>query len=216
MHELKVIVDNRERNIELIEGLSERGVRVSFSQLPVGDYIVSDRLCIERKTIRDFGSSIINSRLFDQAKRLSESFKKPILIIEGDDLDFMLSPNVLLGAITSLYVDYNIQILRSKDVEETTALITKIAEMEQGDEKREPKIIGNKKAYTKSQWQLLILGSMPGIGPKLAKHLLNHFNTIKEVVNASIEELKEVDKIGDKKAKRIHEILNEKFEEELL
>lgn len=213
MHELKVIVDNRERNIELIEGLSERGVRVSFSQLPVGDYIVSDRLCIERKTASDFESSIKNARLFDQAKRLSESFKKPILIIEGDDSEFMLSSNVLLGTITSLYLDYSVQILRSKDVDETTAIITKMAEREQQEEKREPKIVGNKKAYTKSQWQLLILGSMPGIGPKLARHLLSHFSTIKEVVNASIEELKEVDKVGDKKAKRIHEILNEKFEE---
>lgn len=213
MRELRVIVDNRERNLELMEGLSERGFKMSFSQLPVGDYIISDRLCVERKTMSDFQGSIINSRLFDQMRRLSESFAKPVLIIEGDESEFALNPNVLLGTIISLYIDYNVQVIRSKDADETTAIMAKIAEMEQSQEKREPKILGRKRAFTRAEWQVLVLSSIPGVGPKIAKQLLKKFGNVRAVANASIEELKEVDKIGKKKAEKIHEVLTEEFKE---
>ena len=58
---LRIIVDNRERNIGIIESLEEQGIDLNFAQLPVGDYIISDRICIERKTASDFESSIMNN-----------------------------------------------------------------------------------------------------------------------------------------------------------
>ena len=115
MQSLKIIVDNRERNLIMHEELSNLGVLIDFAQLPVGDYIISDRTCIERKTVPDFEKSIMDSRLFDQVKRLAASFGKPILLIEGDDADFRLSDNVILGTILKLYYDFNIQVIRSKD-----------------------------------------------------------------------------------------------------
>ena len=102
MHTLKILVDNRERNLLMHEELSNLGVLMDFAQLPVGDYIISDRTCVERKTVPDFEKSIMDNRLFDQIKRLSESFAKPILLIEGDDSEFRLSDNVILGTILKL------------------------------------------------------------------------------------------------------------------
>jgi len=208
-----MIVDNRERNIEILEGLSQLGVELSFAQLPIGDYILSERICVERKTVRDFEGSIMNARLFDQIDRMNLVFQKPILLIEGDDSEFMLQPNVVLGTIISLYTDHNIQVIRSRTFDETVAVLAKLAEREQKKKNSEPRIVGSKRAYTNSQWQVLILGSMPGIGPKLAKLLITQFKTIKNVVSASTEELRKVNKIGKKKAAKIHELLNEEFEE---
>jgi Fanconi anemia group M protein len=213
MDGVRIIVDNRERNIEILEGLSERGVEMSFAQLPVGDYVISDRMCVERKTVRDFEGSVMNSRLFDQMERLNSGFQKPILLIEGDDSEFLMQPNAILGAIISLYSDYNVQIIRSGGTDETSATLAKLAEREQRSEKREPRIVGSKRAFTNSQWQVLILGSIPGIGPKIARSLIAHFKTIKNVVSAQREELMEVNKIGKKKAEKIYSILNEEFSE---
>ncbi|MFP3279068.1 MAG: helix-hairpin-helix domain-containing protein [Candidatus Micrarchaeota archaeon] len=70
------------------------------------------------------------------------------------------------------------------------------------------RLIGTKRAFTNEEWQKLILSSIPGVGPKLAYELLKEFKSIKNVVNASVDELMRVDKIGKKKASRIHEILN--------
>jgi len=210
---IKIIVDNRERNVELLEALAQSGAELSFAQLPVGDYVLSDRMCVERKTVRDFEGSVMNSRLFDQMNRLSSGFQKPILVLEGDETEFLLQPNVVLGTIVSIFSDYNVQVIRSSCVSETSLILAKLAEREQKKEKREPKIVGTKRAFTNSQWQVLILGSMPGIGPKLARSLITRFKTISAVASAGKDELMEVDKIGKKKASKIYELLNEEFKE---
>jgi ERCC4-type nuclease len=213
MREVKIIVDKRERNLDILEGLSGSGILLSFAQLPVGDYVLSERMCVERKTVRDFESSIMNARLFDQIERLSNTYKKPILLLEGEESEFTMNPNVVLGAIISLYSDYNVQVIRSRDTAETVSTLARLAEREQ-DERRVPRMLGSKRAFTNAQWQLLILSSIPGIGPKLAKSLISHFKTIKNVVSAEPDALMEVDKIGEKKAEKIYEILNAEFLDE--
>ncbi len=213
MQPLRIIVDNRERNLELIEALSDSGVVIDFAQLPVGDYIISDRICVERKTVGDFESSIMNNRLFEQLGRLHQSFDKPILLIEGDQAEHRLSDNAIIGAILRLYTEYSVQVLHSRDASHSAAILSKFAEREQQDEKREPRLVGLKKAYTTYQWQALILGSVPGIGPALAHRLLSHFKTVKNVAIADPKELMKVEKIGKKKAQRIYEILNAEFQD---
>ena len=212
MKDVKIIVDKRERNLEILEGLAGSGIMLNFAQLPVGDYILSDRMCVERKTVSDFESSIINARLFDQLERLDRTFAKPMLLLEGEESDFVMNPNAVLGAIISIYGDYNVQVIRSRCAAETVSTLARLAEREQ-DVRREPRMLGQKRAYSKSQWQLLILGSIPGIGPKLAKSLISHFRTIRNVVSAEPDELMEVNKIGEKKAEKIYEILNAEFSE---
>ncbi len=213
MGEVKIIVDKRERNLDILEGLSGSGIMLSFAQLPVGDYVLSDRMCVERKTAHDLESSIINARLFDQVERLSGTYKKPILLIEGEESEFAMNPNVVLGAIISVYSDYNVQVLRARDTAETVSTLARLAEREQ-EERREPRMLGSKRALSNSQWQLLILSSIPGVGPKLARSLISHFKTVKNVVSAEPDELMKVNKIGGKKAEKIYEILNAKFVEE--
>lgn len=212
MRNLKMIVDNRERNIGIISGLEERGIGLTFTQLPVGDYIISDRICIERKTVSDFENSIMDSRLFEQMNRLHQSFDKPVLLIEGDDSEARFDKNVIIGTITRLYVDYNVQVIRTADSAETTYMLYRFTEHEQEEEKREPRLAGIKKAYDTYQWQILILSSIPGIGTTLAKKLITHFRTIKGVMSADVNELTTVEKIGKKKAERIYNIVNAEFE----
>lgn len=211
MQEVKIIVDNRERNLDILEGLQKSGVDLVFTQIPVGDYILSNRICVERKTVSDLESSVMNARLFEQLERLKTSFEKPMLVIEGDGLDFRLNGNVILGTLLKVYLDYGMQVIWTNDAMETADILAAIARREQNYKEREPRIIGTKKAYTEYQWQLLILSSIPGVGPKLAANLLKHFKSIKNIVTADMDELMDVNKIGKKKATRIYEILNAEY-----
>ncbi len=63
--------------------LRDLGARVELRLLDVADYVIGDR-AIERKTIDDFASSLFSGRLFEQAKRLVESYVSPVMVIEGD------------------------------------------------------------------------------------------------------------------------------------
>jgi len=206
----QIIIDNRERNLEIINGLEQSGAALTFAQLPVGDYILSDRICIERKTSSDLEGSIINGRLFEQLERLKASFEKPMMIIEGNG--FRLGSNVILGTALKIYVDYGIPILWSESSLETADILSAISRREQEHKSHEPRLVGLKKAHSEDEWQLLILSSIPGVGTKLAKNMLKHFKNIRNIVIADVEELTKIDKIGKKKAERIYEILNTNYE----
>lgn len=207
----KIIVDKRERNGELLDALKERGSEISFKTLHVGDYVASDRICVERKTVSDFESSVMNGRLFEQLERLREHYDFPILILEGDGEGFKLKKNVINGTIASIYVDYSIPVMISDGPSDTAELIFDIAKREQGGKVREPSLKGAAHAYTSEQFKEYVIGNLPGVGPKLSRSLLKHFGTVKQIANASIEQLMDVEKIGKKKAGHIHEIMNREY-----
>lgn len=209
--DLNIIIDNRERNIELISALEDSGVKARVASLPVGDYIISDRVCIERKTIHDFENSLINGRLFDQIKRIKEHYSAPIILIEGSKEEFRLKNNVIMGAMAYLYIDNSIQVITSWGPKESADIIATIARHEQHPENREPSLKGGARAYSDAQFQEYIIGNLPGVGPKLAKSLLTHFKSIRNLANSNVEELMEVEKIGKKKAEKIFALMNRDY-----
>ncbi len=209
--QLSVIMDNRERNTKLIGALEGAGMEVRIAPVPVGDYVISDRVCIERKTVRDFESSLMSGRLFDQVGRLKEHYPSPIILLEGSREEFRLSGNVIAGALAYLYIDSSVQVLMSESPEESAKLIELMARHEQEPNRREPSLKGGAKAYTDMEYQERIIGNLPGIGPKLAKSLLKRFRSIRGLANATVEELMEVDKIGKKKAGRIRLLMDAEY-----
>lgn len=208
MKPARIIADSRERNAELLDALEASGVKVETKTIHVGDFVLSDRICVERKTVRDFESSIINGRLFDQIKRLKEQYQLPILVIEGDASEFGLGSKVMNGTIASLYSDYGIVALSLKSAGDAAEFMASIAKREQSDEVREPSPKGGRRAHTVQQLQERIIGNLPGVGPKIARSMLSHFGNISAISNATAEELMNVDKIGKKKAELIRSTLN--------
>ena len=57
-----------------------------------------------------------------------------------------------------------------------------------------------------------IVAAFPGIGSQLARPLLAEFKSVKNLVNASEEELRKVPLIGEKKAKRIKELSEREYQ----
>ncbi|WP_296859285.1 DEAD/DEAH box helicase, partial [uncultured Methanobrevibacter sp.] len=197
-----VYADSREGNSKVIRHLSEMEIDVKINSMAVGDYQVSDEVVIERKTAGDFVSSIIDKRLFKQARELSEEFKKPLIILEGDDLyNGMINPNAIRGSIASLALDFGISIIPTRNSQDTAAMIKRIAIREQNGEKVPISIRTDKKPVTMMEQQLFIVESLPNIGPVNAKALLEHFGNVSSVFNASENELQEVEGIGEKTAK---------------
>ena len=71
---IHIIADDRERKSEVIASLAGfENVNICIRRLSIGDYQIVNRLIIERKTLKDFAVSIIDSRLFKQMIRLSNA-----------------------------------------------------------------------------------------------------------------------------------------------
>ncbi len=205
---VRIIADNRERSESILETLLSMDSSVEILQLPVGDYVLSDRICVERKRSSDFENSIIDGRLFEQAKRLAEGFERPVMIIEASEQQPRIRRNALLAAVLKLYATYGIQVIFTEGEEDTAFTLHKIAEFEQEENKRQPVIRGQRRKRTDYDIQLSILSSIPGIGEKLASCLLSNFGSVKNVMMADTKELQKVNKIGRKKAEAIYRSLN--------
>jgi DNA excision repair protein ERCC-4 len=89
---VRILVDERERKSGIPDLLRRAGAIIDFAQLKVGDYVVSPETAIERKTIQDLLNSIYDGRLFIQCSQLNEHYMKPVLIVEGNIVDFLYTP----------------------------------------------------------------------------------------------------------------------------
>ena len=207
----RIYVDPRERGMAKL--LEARGMEVTLRNLDVGDYVVSDRVAIERKTASDFVASIIDPErnLFRQIGDLSRSYDRPVLILEGRDLyTRQVNPSSIRGALAAVAVDYGVPIIPTEDQDETASVIALLAIREQ-KEGHEPKLHGHKTARTLKEQQEYLISAIPSVGPRVARNLLRHFGSIERIMTARQEELQEVEMVGPKIAERIRELVGGEY-----
>jgi ERCC4-related helicase len=203
----RAFVDFREK--EMGKLLEAQGLEVTLRNLEVGDYVISDRLAIERKTAQDFVASIIDPErnLFRQLSDLAKTYEKPIMILEGRDLyTRQMNPSSIQGALASIAVDFGIPIIPSEDQNETASIIAMLAARER-KEGHEPKLHGHKTARTLKEQQEYLVSAIPSVGPAVAKNLLRHFGSVERIMTASQDELQEAELVGPKIAERIRELI---------
>jgi Fanconi anemia group M protein len=210
-----IFVDNREFQSDVAQHLKDFDVIVKTKQLDVGDYITSDRVCIERKRVGDFLQSIADQRIFRQIEELSMCYNNPLLIIEGDPQmlfsERSIHENAIRGVLSSIAIDYHIPIIWTQDSKETAAQISWIAKREQILDKRDIQIRANKKTPDLRAQQEFLVAGLPGISSTLSRRLLEHFKAPIELFNADINELIKINKIGKKKAAKIRKIIDSRY-----
>ncbi len=213
---LKVVADFREKNSVILRKLSEMNVDIELKNLEIGDYVLSEDVCIEVKTITDFVNSLIDGRIFNQAINLKNYYTNPFIIIYGQEDMFSIrnvNPNALRGLIISLINDYKIPLIFAKNAIDAANYIYLLIKQEQ-EIKKKNIILHKKKPKSIKEIQEYIISAIPGIGYTLAKPLLKEFKTIKNIANAKIEELAMLPLIGEEKSKMIYRIFNEEYKED--
>ena len=211
---IKIYADSREKASGVMKYLVENNVDVKMQNLEVGDFQLSADVIVERKEIKDFVDSIIDKRLLDQVKDMKQNFEKPLIIIEGDDDLYSvrnIHANAIRGMLAWITIDMKIPVIHTRDYRDTAEMLITIAKREQGDSPGNFSIRGEKKPLSDKELKEFIIAGLPGVGTQLARNLLEEFRTVKNIVNASNEDLQKVEKIGKKKADDIRKILDEKY-----
>ena len=207
---LAIIADNHEKNSLVISELLELGIDAEMQHLPVADFLVNG-VAIERKTISDFLSSMINKRLARQLEEIKQ-YPKSLLIIEGIDEQELyddcnhegINANAIRGFLLSIVLEFQVPIIFTKDYADTAKFISVLAKKEK---KEHISLRAVKKALNKKEQLQYILEGFPGIGPATAKKLLKRFKTIRGIIDASENELKK--EIGKKAG--VFKIITEKY-----
>ena len=174
-------------------------IQLETEPLIEGDYLIANRVLIERKTLDDFSQSVRSGRLFKQAYRLKARRDiLPLVVVENFLQPAHRSDLITrqgLGAQLTLALSYGVPIIIVYGPEQLVWLIKRIGHHLQ---RRHAKTyIPNVGRTTNPLEQAQkLLGQLPGVGPTKAKALIQHFGSLKAVFNASAKELTDVKGIG--------------------
>ena len=206
---MHITVDYREAASGIIDRLHNLGMNVETNTLSCGDYLINDSITIERKTGKDFLVSIIDGRLFSQVSELKKGCNSPLVLIEGNPFktDIKMNASAIRGAILSIQSVWYVPVLYSRGKEDTGDILVTMAKQNriQSEELALRHGYRPKRLISK---QLYLLQGLPHVGPVLAKRLLGHFKTAKNVMNATESELMQIDGIGKGLASKIVTVLN--------
>jgi len=214
---VEVVVDQRELDSSIAKDLSTRdGLVTRLETLAVGDYVLSDRVAVERKSAADFVDSMLDAdrSMFEQVGELSRAYARPVMVVEGTNLYGQrdIEPNAIRGALASLAVDFDVSVLRTEGEGDTTELLATIAKREQETRDREVSVHGEKTTKTRAEQQEYVVSAIADIGPVTARTLLEHFGTVEAVMTAPEDDLLAVDGVGPVTAERIREVVGSEYE----
>lgn len=203
---MKIICDYRENDIynslaKKIKSCKDtQDIILEKTNLNIGDFVIGKNI-IERKTLSDLASSILDGRYKEQSARLDAyiqeySIQEPVIMyfIEGNFDLFMNAHNIskdkLISACISLMCVKNYKVFLTRHVNETSDFLLKICSKLDSDRDIESNIsegvnicnnIANhqfKKSnqINKDNIGIIMLSCIPNISASIATQLLAPFN----------------------------------------
>jgi len=218
---VKVYVDDREKSSKVPTYLKGMGLTVIYKHLPIGDYIPAEGVIVERKRVDDLAHSVFEGRFFDQVRRLKESGGRTVLIVEGG-MDFLHRVTnryrAVEAALIMATVVNSIPVIYTGNAKHTAEVIKYLAEKLQRPSRKRPVLPTYRKVQKPrdvnySEWQIYVLSSFPGIGPKLAERLLKKFGSLRAVIDSAPSELARVEGMSEEKALTVFKVANSRFTE---
>lgn len=193
---LHICIDSNEASSrrDIVNYMMWNGVEVDIRKLDICDYVVSDRVGVERKDVSDFIGSMKDGRLFSQARDMAAVYERPVVILEGQlSRAFKRSamkPASVYGALSSLALDYGVNIIPTDSPESTAVLLHRLAYREQAKEERTIQLRRVNRSLPLHEQQVFLLSGLPHIGTTLAQELLTAYETpyrvIEEFANAEV------------------------------
>lgn len=215
MDEAKLLIraDMRETRSGVTQLLQKSAlVRVEFEELPIGDFILSDEVCVERKEATDFVNSVMDRRIFGQVASMKASFLRPVVIIEGDVFNTRsaISKEALLGALSWLSVIEGVGTIYTRSAAETASFLEVMCRHAQKGLGYEIQLRSAKPKNLDVLAQFSVEG-LPSVGPTTAKKLLQHFGSVRGIYGASEAQLQGVKGVGKKMAEQIVQLVDHTY-----
>lgn len=222
-----IFPDKRERNSIVPTQLENLKVPLTYQMLDVGDYIISGSIdiCAERKAIDDYVSSLISGRLNNELYNMSFNYPINILIVEGYIEEVLIERKIKRQSYLANLA--GVLVKRSPEGESgfisivmvsnpyDTALLLKYLHDRVTEEDGLVRLPRAQRMKVKPEKRVLyVASSLPTVSEKRGKDLLIEFKTLRNLANATIDELTEVSGIGGKTARKIYNIFNKEFKEE--
>ncbi|NWU67738.1 FANCM protein, partial [Pterocles burchelli] len=218
---LCILVDSREisSGAEVISSLKAvHGVKVQVCSLSSSDYIVSNRMAVERKFLSELLNSVNRSKVTQRIQRLQSMFERICVIVEkdrvkaGETSRFFQRTQYYDGVLSAL-VQAGVRILFSSCQEETAGLLKDLALVEQRKNAaiRVPtEVEGHKREM------LNFFLTIPNLSYLAALNMCHHFGSVKKMANSSPLDIATGAQVSRQKAEEIFRYLHYGFDTQML
>ena len=230
---MEILIDSREkdRKIRAADHYAAKGHSSTIKSLDVGDYVFDDRVVFEYKVISDFMGSILNESVFNEAMNQAQVYPFHYVVVVGNlkqhldsnwhyvntkwrnRYDRYLHTNFsrYYGALRRLRT-FTTPIVVEREVQALDEMLLQAIKCLDG----KSKFYSNVTRPVPSQDPTdILLSSCRGVSSKKAEAIRKHhsLNTVYDLMKLTVNDLKEVDSIGDKTATNIYEFLHKGEEE---
>jgi DNA excision repair protein ERCC-4 len=222
----RVVVDVREFRSSLPSLLHGRSMVVVPCMLTVGDYVLSPKICVERKSIKDLITSFKDGRLYAQVETMFEHYESPMLLIEFEqNKSFTLEPfadlsNSMGTSTSTTAADLQskivlltlafprLRIIWSSDPYQTAEIFENLKTQEAEPDPVAAAKVGldagtgaEEQAFNREPQDMLRV--IPGITSKNLKNLVLQVENIVELSNMSVAELEPI--IGREAGRQVYQ-----------
>ena len=212
---MTLFIDSREPQ-DVTSYFSKEFKEVERRQLPIGDYLIENTVIVERKSVMDLLSSVLDGRYEAQMMQLSvRNDEVPLLFVHGSAYDIgemtkhlRLKSNpwdIITGAIASATARYGIDVVFSESRDQGFMILVKY--MKKLQQKRRSAVkFSNKKKLDK---RVLIVTAVLHTSPAIARALLESYGSIPNILNSDLQGIEGIRGIGHKKAAELREVLEQ-------
>ncbi|XP_029413289.1 Fanconi anemia group M protein isoform X2 [Nannospalax galili] len=216
-----ILVDSREitSGLEVISSLrTVHGLQVEVCPLNGCDYIVSNRMVVERRSQSEMLSNANKNKFIDQIQHLQSMFQRICVIVEKDrekagDTSRIFRRTKCYDSLLTTLVGAGIRILFSSGQEETADLLKELSLVEQRKNVgiHVPAMLNSSKCET-----LQFYLSIPNISYITALNMCHQFSSVKKMANSSPEEISTYAQVNPQKAAEIYGYIHYIFDMQML
>jgi len=167
---------------------AKRKVDAEVTDLPVGDFLWDNEICIERKTVGDFAGSVWDGRIFTQAADM-EQYRKRYIIISGSFDTLRFDPRLSKFTIEQRLRAQASLLARTKvklwQVDNKTQFINSLFIIKEKSDKGAKTFLVERHSKTTSRLDpnLALYLTIPGVGGALAQRIAEDYSSFYDLVS---------------------------------
>uniref|UniRef100_H0WLY4 RNA helicase n=1 Tax=Otolemur garnettii TaxID=30611 RepID=H0WLY4_OTOGA len=216
-----ILVDSHEitSGLEVISSLrAVHGLQVEVCPLNGCDYIVSNRMVVERRHQSEMLTSVSKNKLIEQIQHLQSMFERICVIVEKDrerrgDTSRMFRRTKSYDSLLTTLIGAGIRILFSSCQEETADLLKELSLVEQRKNVGicVPMVVNSSKCEALSFYL-----SIPNTSYITALNLCHQFSSVRKMANSSPQEISMYAHVTHQKAEEIYKYVHYIFDIQML
>ncbi|XP_058285381.1 Fanconi anemia group M protein [Hylobates moloch] len=205
--------------LEVISSLRAiHGLQVEVCPLNGCDYIVSNRMVVERRSQSELLNSVNKSKFIEQIQHLQSMFERICVIVEKDrektgDTSRTFRRTKSYDSLLTTLIGAGIRILFSSCQEETADLLKELSLVEQRKNVgiHVPTVVNSNKSEA-----LQFYLSIPNISYITALNMCHQFSSVKRMANSSLQEISMYAQVTHEKAEEIYRYIHYVFDIQML